>query len=334
MTVATFTIVTYNLFLSTTNMHNNRAYLLVVLAVLAVAPCGRELSADAWLRARRGRPALPTDAPGWPLLLLRFEACVVYGASGVSKLVDPDWIGGRVTWDRMVHQRNYLQTKTPTPDWLISLLTDRTFHTFAAKVIVLTELFIAVGLAVRATRYAAVWVAVCFHVAIELSAIVEVFSYIAIAALVIWAVPSTRDRVLEFDPADADARRFVRFVARSTGWHVPRRIRPTGVADPDRRPRRHDDGRRPRAGVRAEPPSCHRLVRVAAALAPFGTGSAAGARAQRCVSTFSQELTSTPGFGSTSRLGDRRRLRSPPRSASSACPDRRRRRRTRGPSPW
>ena len=53
-TVTTFAIVTYNLFLSTTNMHNNRAYLLVVLAVLAVAPCGREFSADAWLRARRG----------------------------------------------------------------------------------------------------------------------------------------------------------------------------------------------------------------------------------------------------------------------------------------
>jgi uncharacterized membrane protein YphA (DoxX/SURF4 family) len=216
-TVTTFAIVTYNLFLSTTNMHNNRAYLLVVLAVLAVAPCGREFSADAWLRARRGRPALDTDAPAWPLLLLRFEACVVYGASGVSKLLDPDWIGGRVTWDRMVHQRHYLQTRTPTPDWLISVLTDRTFHTFAAKVIVLTELFIAVGLAVRATRYAAVWVAVGFHVAIELSASVEAFSYIAIAALVIWAVPSTRDRVLEFDPTDTDARRFIAFV-RALDW--------------------------------------------------------------------------------------------------------------------
>jgi uncharacterized membrane protein YphA (DoxX/SURF4 family) len=216
-TVTTFAIVTYNLFLSTTNMHNNRAYLLVVLAVLAVAPCGREFSADAWLRARRGLPALDTDAPAWPLLLLRFEACVVYGASGLSKLLDPDWIGGRVSWDRMVHQRHYLQTRTPTPDWLISVLTDRTFHTFAAKVIVLTELFIAVGLAVRATRYAAVWVAVCFHVAIELSASVEVFSYIAIAALVIWAVPSTRDRVLEFDPTDADARRFIALV-RALDW--------------------------------------------------------------------------------------------------------------------
>ena len=58
-TVTAFVIVTYNVFLSTTNMHNNRAYLMIVLAALAVAPCGRELSVDAWLRAVRGRPPLP-----------------------------------------------------------------------------------------------------------------------------------------------------------------------------------------------------------------------------------------------------------------------------------
>ena len=41
----------------------------------------------------------------------------------------------------------------------MSLLTDRDFHTGAAKAIVLTELFIALGLWSRRTRYAAVWVA-------------------------------------------------------------------------------------------------------------------------------------------------------------------------------
>ena len=46
-TVITFAAVTYNLFVSTTHMHNNRAYLVIVLAALAVAPCGREFSVDA-----------------------------------------------------------------------------------------------------------------------------------------------------------------------------------------------------------------------------------------------------------------------------------------------
>ena len=63
-TAATFAIVAYNLFLSTTHFHNNRAYLVIVLGLLAVAPCGRELSVDAWLRRRRGRPALDTLGPG------------------------------------------------------------------------------------------------------------------------------------------------------------------------------------------------------------------------------------------------------------------------------
>ena len=60
-TATTFTIVAYNLFLSTTHFHNNRAYLVIVLGLLAVAPCGRELSLDSWLRRRRGLPALDTS---------------------------------------------------------------------------------------------------------------------------------------------------------------------------------------------------------------------------------------------------------------------------------
>ena len=212
-TAATLGIVAYNLFLSTTHVHNNRAYLVIVLAGLSVAPCGRELSVDAWLRRRRGLPPLPTASPGWPLWLLRFEAAVVYGASGLSKLVDPDWFGGTVTWHRVVRVRDRL-ADSPLPDWTISVLANRSFHTYAAKVIVLTEVFIALALWWRGTRYAAVWVAVCFHVVIQLTARVEVFSYLAVAALVIWAVPSTRDRVLVVDPRRPGPRRLAAVVGR------------------------------------------------------------------------------------------------------------------------
>jgi uncharacterized membrane protein YphA (DoxX/SURF4 family) len=210
-TATTFVIVAYNLFLSTTHFHNNRAYLLIVLGVLAVAPCGRELSLDAWLRRRRGRAALDPSAPAWPLWLLRFECAAVYGASGLSKLVDPDWFGGTVTWQRVVRARAELDA---LPDWALSLLTDRTFHTGAAKFIVLTELFIAAGLWWRGTRYAAVWVAVVLHISIEASASVQVFSFLAIAVLVIWAVPSTRDRVVRIDATALDHRRLAGVVRR------------------------------------------------------------------------------------------------------------------------
>lgn len=208
---ATFGVVAYNLGLSTTHFHNNAAYLVIVLAALAVVPCGRELSADAWWRRRRGRAATVTAAaatmPAWPLWLLRFEASVVYGGSGVSKLFDPDWFGGTVTWGRTTAVRRQMVEETPLPAWAVDLLTDRDFHTYAAKVIVATELLIAFGLWFRATRMAAVWLAVVFHVSIEASATVQVFSYLGISALVIWASPATRDRLLLIDPAVAGQRR-------------------------------------------------------------------------------------------------------------------------------
>jgi hypothetical protein len=118
----------------------------------------------------------------------------------------------------------------------VSVLTDRSFHTGAAKFIVLTELFIAVALWSRRTRYAAVWVAVVFHVSIEASASVQVFSLLAIAVLVVWAVPSTRDRILRFDPAKAGHRRLTALV-RALDWLARFRVEPGSrleVVDRDR----------------------------------------------------------------------------------------------------
>ena len=228
-TAATFLIVAYNLLLSTTHFHNNRAYLVIVLGLLAVAPCGRELSLDAWLRRRRCAPP-QLLAPAWPLWLLRFECAAVYGASGLSKLLDPDWFGGTVTWQRVVRARDDLEA-WPLPDWALSVLTDRSFHTGAAKVIVLTELFIAVGLWRRETRYAAVWVAVIFHLTIDASAPVQVFSLLGIAVLVIWAVPSTRDRVIRIDPTAGRHQRWG-VVVRGLDWLARFRVEPAPPGSP------------------------------------------------------------------------------------------------------
>jgi len=229
-TATTFALVAYNVFLSTTHYQSNRAYLIIVLAVLALAPCGRELSLDAWIRRRRGRPALDPSAPGWPLWLLRFECAAVYGASGLSKLVDPDWFGGFVTWKRVADARDDLEA-WPLPDWAISALTDADFHAVAAKFVVFTELFIALGLWWRGSRYAAVWVAVIFHLSIEASASVQVFSVLAIAVLLIWTVPSTRDRVLRIDPASARQRRFGAAVG-ALDWLARFRVEPAAPGAP------------------------------------------------------------------------------------------------------
>ncbi len=89
----------------------------------------------------------------------------------------------------------------------------------------LTELFIALGLWWRGSRYAAVWVAIVFHISIEASASVQVFSFLAVAVLVIWAVPSTRDRTLRLDPAAAGHRRLGAMV-RGLDWLARFRVEP------------------------------------------------------------------------------------------------------------
>jgi vitamin K-dependent gamma-carboxylase len=188
-TMVTFGVVAYNLFLSTTHMHNNRAYLVIVLALLAAAPCGRTLSVDSWWRGRRGRDTGDETSEAWPLWLLRFECAAVYGASGLSKLLDRDWFSGTVTWGRMIAQEATIRSSA-LPAFAADLLLDRSFHTVAAKLIIGTELFIAGGLWWRRTRRLAVAVAVVFHVTIQFTADVEVFSYLALAVLFVWADPA------------------------------------------------------------------------------------------------------------------------------------------------
>jgi uncharacterized membrane protein YphA (DoxX/SURF4 family) len=231
--------VTYNLFLSATHVHNNRAYLVIVLATLAVTPCGAVLSLDA-LRRRRGLVppdhGSAADGPAWPLWLVRFEASTIYLASGISKAVDPDWIGGEVTWLRVVNGRAQLEAST-LPATLQQLFLDRSFHSWVAPVIVTTEVFIGAGLWWRRTRNAALLTALAFHVAIGLSAAVQIFSLLAIAALCIWAVPSTGDRTLTVDVRVPRQRRLAA-LTRRLDWLARFRIEEgeaLSVTEPDGR---------------------------------------------------------------------------------------------------
>jgi hypothetical protein len=215
--VAAAALVAYNFFLSQTHFHHNRAYLVIVLALVALVP------------ARGAR------VPLWPLFLLRFEHATTYFASGFSKLIDPDWWGGVVTWDRVLRHRAALDASV-APEWLKSLVTDERFHQIFAKANVLTELFLAVGLWFRPTRLAAIWVALAFHLMIEISAQVQAFSYLAIATLLVWATPRTCDRVLVAGP------RFARLV-RALDWLARFRVEEGELRVVDR------DGRQLRGGA-------------------------------------------------------------------------------------
>lgn len=169
----TFGVVAYHLALSATNFHHNRAYLVIVLLALAVS----RLDAD--------------EGPAWPLWLLRIECSVVYAASGLSKLLDPDWVGGTVTWLRVVHQEAEVRASV-LPAWVVDVLVSRDAHRLFAPGIVATELAIAAGPWFRRTRPWALGLAVVFHVLIELTSRVETFSYLAVSVIVLIWLPDGR----------------------------------------------------------------------------------------------------------------------------------------------
>ncbi len=187
--------VAYNVFLSQTHFRHNRAFLIILLVGLAVLPAGRTASLDAWRARRRGAPLADKGGTRLALTVLRFEIAVVYLASGFSKLIDPDWWGGTVTRLRIERYRPRL-SDLGIPDWIVDLLADPGFQAATAKIIVLTELFIGLGLLLRRTRKAAIWVAIPFHVGIQAIAAVQVFSFAALAALVVWIDRPARSRTL------------------------------------------------------------------------------------------------------------------------------------------
>lgn len=196
-TVYSAFFVGYNIFLSKTHFAHNRAFLLILLITVAVLPVGRHYSVDAWIRRRRHPDeAVLTSTPLWPLWLVRFEVVVVYCASATSKLIDQDWWGGLMLQRRAIDQREQA-IEDGAPTWLMDVLADGTFQWWFSKSAVLTEFVIALGFLHRRTRLFAIWVAIPFHVSIQISAKVQVFSWAALAALIIWVTPKARDRRLE-----------------------------------------------------------------------------------------------------------------------------------------
>ena len=135
-----------------------------------------------------------------------------------------------VLWDRVVRYRHVLEP-TPLPGWAVELLTERWLFYVVGPAAVGAELFIGFGLWFGRTRLAAVWAAVLFHLMIEISASVEVFSWAAIAALAVWVTPSTRDRVVSVGGDDATSR-VVMALLRGGDWFARFRVVRAAPHDP------------------------------------------------------------------------------------------------------
>jgi hypothetical protein len=180
--------------------HNNRFALCLLAFLCAFTPCDRS-----WLFFR-GRahtlPALERRGPTWARHLLAIQISAIYLASGGGKLLDPDWFGGQTMLVRFVDGIDKLtRAGWAIPEWLITVASAPWFASLASKAAISLELSLAFGLWWRRTRVVALWVGVMFHLGIEVSSRVELFSWLMGAGYVAaFVTPELRERTLLIDP--------------------------------------------------------------------------------------------------------------------------------------
>ena len=185
--------------------HNNRYALLLFSLLLAFTPCDRVF---AWRRPAKS--AAERRGPLWAARLAQVQMAIIYVASGASKLLDTDWRDGRVIGDRLARATSMAIGKGVSPA-LMETLSDPTVASALAKLAIATELFLAVGLFLPRTRAFALWWGVMFHLTIEVTSQVELFTWLSLAVYALFAVPALRERAVLYDPA----RPWGAFVARA-----------------------------------------------------------------------------------------------------------------------
>jgi hypothetical protein len=171
--------------------HHYRHTMAAFCTLLAFSPCDRHLVV--------GRPSDAALRPLWAQNALKAQVSVMYLASGGSKLFDPEWSGGRMML-QMVRPfvRNARDHGLPTV--LADAMQTPLGASFMAKGAITTELALAVLLWWPRTRKAALWVALCFHLAISQMTPVRLFTMEMLLVLMLFSTPDAGARILRYDP--------------------------------------------------------------------------------------------------------------------------------------
>jgi hypothetical protein len=178
--------------------HNNRFSLLLFCFLCAFAPCDRS-----FLLYRGRAHALPAASrlgPTLPRRLMQLQVSLIYLSSGGSKLLDADWRDGHTMLLRF--QRGFEETAqlgAPAPDWVVHFFTSPVVASLGSKSAISLELGLAFALWFARTRAIALWAGAVFHVLIQASAQVELFSFLMGVAYIAFVTPELRERTLLVD---------------------------------------------------------------------------------------------------------------------------------------
>jgi hypothetical protein len=212
--------------------HNNRFALLLCCFLCAFCPSDR-----AFLLYRGKRHALPLGQRIAPTLLRRliqFQVSLLYLSSGGGKLLDPDWRSGRTMLLRF--QSGFEEAGNAgvtVPHWLVDFLTSPLVVSLGSKAAISLELCLAVTLWFACTRILALWFGALFHVFIQASARVELFSFLMGVAYVAFVTPELCERTLVVD-ARTRAGRVTKALVRSLDWLARFRIEDQPLAPAER----------------------------------------------------------------------------------------------------
>lgn len=174
--------------------HHNRYSLFLYAFLLALTPCDRS-----W-RAPESTVVVPRRAPFWAVRLAQVQVSIIYLASGGSKLLDPDWRNGLVMADR-IFRYGPMAVHAGVPRGIVEVLARPDVASAVAKLAIMTELILCLALWLRPTRIIALWWGLWFHVVIQFTSKVEVFSVLSLAMYGLFVTPDFRPRTLRFDPS-------------------------------------------------------------------------------------------------------------------------------------
>ncbi len=194
----------YTLLCNRVEFHHNRYSLYCYAFLLALGPSDRAIAIT--------RDESPSDgAPMWAQRLAQAQVALVYLASGGSKLLDPDWRDGVVIADRFARYA-YQALGAGVPQSVVDAFSTPAATSALAKAAIATELFLVVGLFDKRTRVFALWWGTMFHLTIEATSKVEIFTWLTLTMYALFATPDVRARKLFFDPSRARGRYAARLV--------------------------------------------------------------------------------------------------------------------------
>jgi hypothetical protein len=155
---------------------------------IMLAPSGAAISLDQWRRSRNfWQVAARTP---WALRLVQLQLTVMYLSTVLAKLVSGSWLAGTAMWSvwhlEELHRLNMVPVALSAP-WIVPVVSVGT---------VVVEISLGLLVWSRRLRPWVLLIGVLFHLAIEATMLVGLFSWLVVVTYIAFIPPEVGDRVV------------------------------------------------------------------------------------------------------------------------------------------